>query len=98
MHAKKRSPWRRRRRQHGERRRHSRRRKRAARGQADEKAEELRREDYVNRVNRAYREMQDDNVALAEDLLHGCPPERSRLGVALRRAALQFGTPGPRSR
>src|SRR5262249_53006256 len=31
---------------------------------------------YVNRVNRAYREVQDDNVALAEDLLHGCDPKR----------------------
>jgi WD40 repeat protein len=41
-----------------------------------EEAEQLASEDYVNRVNRAYREMQDDNVALAEDLLHGCPPER----------------------
>ena len=41
-----------------------------------EKAELLAREDYVNRVNRAYREVQDDNVALAEDLLHGCPRER----------------------
>jgi WD40 repeat protein len=30
----------------------------------------------VNRVNRAYRELEDDNVALAEDLLHGCPAER----------------------
>jgi WD40 repeat protein len=54
-----------------------------ARGEAEvqerlalEKAELLAREDYVNRVNRAYREVQDDNVALAEDLLHGCPPER----------------------
>nr|WP_303652953.1 protein kinase [Paludisphaera mucosa] len=41
-----------------------------------EKAEQLAREDYVNRVGRAYRELQDDNVALAEDLLHGCAPER----------------------
>ena len=55
-----------------------------ARGEAEarrsgspvEKAELLAREDYVNRVNRAYREVQDDNVALAEDLLHGCAPER----------------------
>ena len=47
-----------------------------ARGEADERAEQLAREDYVNRVNRAYREVEDDNVALAEDLLHGCPPER----------------------
>src|SRR5262249_47065429 len=29
-----------------------------------------------NRVNRAYREVQDNNVALAEDLLHRCPIER----------------------
>jgi len=41
-----------------------------------DKAEQLAREDYVNRVNRAYREVQDDNVALAEDLLHGCDPKR----------------------
>ena len=41
-----------------------------------ERAELLVREDYVNRVNRAYLELADDNVALAEDLLHGCPPER----------------------
>src|SRR5262249_37085576 len=37
------------------------------------RAEALAREDYVNRVNRAYREVEDDNVALAESLLHGCP-------------------------
>jgi len=43
---------------------------------AIEKAELLAREDYVNRIDRAYREVQDDNVALAEDLLHGCPIER----------------------
>jgi WD40 repeat protein len=43
---------------------------------ANRRAEELTWEDYVNRVNRAYREVQDDNVALAEDLLHGCPIER----------------------
>jgi WD40 repeat protein len=41
-----------------------------------EKAELLAREDYVNRVNRAYREVQDGNIALAEDLLHGCDPKR----------------------
>ena len=39
-------------------------------------AEDLAWEDYINRVNRAYREVQDDNIALAEDLLHGCPIER----------------------
>jgi WD40 repeat protein/serine/threonine protein kinase/tetratricopeptide (TPR) repeat protein len=43
---------------------------------AVDKVEQLAREDYVNRVNRAYREVQDDTVALAEDLLHGCPSER----------------------
>jgi dipeptidyl aminopeptidase/acylaminoacyl peptidase len=55
----------------------------AARGEAEaqqrlalEKAELLAREDYANRVNRAYREVQDDNVALAEDLLHGCDLKR----------------------
>ena len=47
-----------------------------ARGEADAKAEQLAREDYVSRVDRAYREVEDDNVALAEDLLHGCPTER----------------------
>ena len=30
----------------------------------------------MNRVNRAYREIQDDNAALAEDLLHGCDTKR----------------------
>jgi WD40 repeat protein len=43
---------------------------------ANQRAEDLAWEDYINRVNRAYREVQDDNVALAEDLLHGCPIER----------------------
>jgi hypothetical protein len=54
-----------------------------ARGEAEtqkrralEKAEQLALEDYVNRVNRAYREVLDDNIRLAEDLLHGCPRER----------------------
>ena len=43
---------------------------------ANQRAEDLAWEDYINRVNRAYREVQDDNIALAEDLLHGCPIER----------------------
>jgi WD40 repeat protein/serine/threonine protein kinase len=43
---------------------------------ATERAEALAWEDYINRVNRAYREVQDDNIALAEDLLQGCPRER----------------------
>jgi WD40 repeat protein len=33
----------------------------------------LRRQDYVNRIALALREVQDDNVPLAEDLLQGCP-------------------------
>jgi WD40 repeat protein/serine/threonine protein kinase len=44
--------------------------------EANERAERLRREDYVNRVNIALREIQDDgNVALAERLLDGCPAD-----------------------
>ncbi len=43
---------------------------------ARDRAEALDRQDYINRVNRAYREVEDDNIALAEDLLHGCPQER----------------------
>jgi WD40 repeat protein/serine/threonine protein kinase len=46
------------------------------RRQADQRAEELAWEDYINRVNRASREVQDDNIALALDLLYGCPVER----------------------
>jgi WD40 repeat protein/serine/threonine protein kinase len=40
---------------------------------ANERAESLRRQDYVNRIALALREVQDDNVPLAEDLLQGCP-------------------------
>jgi hypothetical protein len=43
---------------------------------ANRRADELDWEDYINRVNRAYREIQDNNLALAEDLLHSCPTER----------------------
>jgi WD40 repeat protein len=43
---------------------------------ANQRTEELAWEDYINRVNRAYREVQDDNIVLAEDLLYGCPSER----------------------
>src|SRR5262249_44426135 len=43
---------------------------------ATKKAEDLAWEDYVNRLNRAYHEVQDDNIALAQDLLQGCPAER----------------------
>ena len=39
------------------------------------RAEDLRRQDYVNRVNLAHREVLDDNIALAEDLLEGCPAD-----------------------
>jgi WD40 repeat protein/serine/threonine protein kinase/tetratricopeptide (TPR) repeat protein len=41
----------------------------------DEKAEELRRRDYINRVNLAYRECQANNVAQALELLDGCPED-----------------------
>jgi WD40 repeat protein/serine/threonine protein kinase len=37
------------------------------------RAESLRRRDYINRVNLASREFLDDNAALAEQLLYGCP-------------------------
>jgi WD40 repeat protein/serine/threonine protein kinase len=43
--------------------------------EATERAENLRRQDYVNRVNLAQREVLDDNCALAEDLLEGCPTD-----------------------
>lgn len=44
--------------------------------EAAERAENLRRENYVNRVNIALREIQDDgNIDLAESLLNGCPAE-----------------------
>ena len=39
-------------------------------------AENLRRRDYVQRINLALREIQDDgNIALAERLLDGCPED-----------------------
>jgi WD40 repeat protein/serine/threonine protein kinase len=47
-----------------------------ARDAADQRADDLAWEDYINRVNRAYREVLEDNIALAEDLLHACPVER----------------------
>jgi eukaryotic-like serine/threonine-protein kinase len=40
-----------------------------------EKAESLRRRDAVSRVNLAYHEYLDDNVALADQLLVGCPSD-----------------------
>ena len=43
---------------------------------ASDRAESLAAQDYISRVDRAYREIQDGNKALAEDLLHGCPPAR----------------------
>jgi WD40 repeat protein len=46
------------------------------RAQAEElshRAEELRQRDYVSRVERANHEVLDDNMALAEELLDGCP-------------------------
>ncbi len=38
-------------------------------------AEELRHRDYVSRVERANHEVLDDNMALAEELLDGCPTD-----------------------
>jgi WD40 repeat protein/serine/threonine protein kinase len=47
-------------------------------GDANARAESLRRRDYINRVNLAYQEFIDDNSALAEQLLYGCPsPQRN---------------------
>ena len=43
--------------------------------EATQRAESLRRRDAVSRVNLAYREYVDDNVALADELLNGCPPD-----------------------
>ena len=43
--------------------------------EATERAESLRRRDAVSRVNLAYREYLDDNVALADELLDGCPAD-----------------------
>jgi WD40 repeat protein/tetratricopeptide (TPR) repeat protein len=40
---------------------------------ATERAEELRRQDYVSRVNLAFRECLDNNVTRAIELLDGCP-------------------------
>jgi len=42
---------------------------------ADERAELLRRQDYIGRVNLAYRECLDGNVARALELLRGCPED-----------------------
>ena len=44
-------------------------------GEAIAQAEALRRRDYVNRVNLAYREFLDDNAALAEQILYGAPSQ-----------------------
>ncbi len=41
--------------------------------QANERADSLRRRDYISRVNLANREFLDDNAGLAEQLLYGCP-------------------------
>jgi WD40 repeat protein/tRNA A-37 threonylcarbamoyl transferase component Bud32 len=38
-----------------------------------EMAEDLKRKDYIHRVNLAHGEIQDDNIVRAEDLLEGCP-------------------------
>jgi WD40 repeat protein/serine/threonine protein kinase len=41
--------------------------------EANQKADALRRQDYISRVNLAYRECLDNNVARALELLDGCP-------------------------
>jgi WD40 repeat protein/tetratricopeptide (TPR) repeat protein len=41
----------------------------------DDKAEAVRRHDYIGRVNLAYRECQANNVAQALELLDGCPDD-----------------------
>ncbi len=51
-----------------------------------EKAESLRRRDAVSRVNLAYREYLDDNVALADELLDWMPGRPPRVGMGLRPA------------
>jgi WD40 repeat protein len=43
--------------------------------EASRRAEDLRRKDYINRVNLAHVEALDDNIARAEDLLEGCPAD-----------------------
>ena len=53
-------------------------------GEANARAEALRRRDYVNRVNLAYREFLDDNAALAEQILYGCPVAAPELGMVAR--------------
>jgi eukaryotic-like serine/threonine-protein kinase len=42
---------------------------------AEDRAEVLRRRDATSRVNLAYREYLDDNVALGDELLDGCPDD-----------------------
>jgi eukaryotic-like serine/threonine-protein kinase len=42
---------------------------------ATEKAEALRRQDYISRVNLAYQECLDNNVTRALELLEGCPQD-----------------------
>ena len=41
--------------------------------ESKQRAETLRRRDYINRVNLAYREYLDDNAALSDQYLYGCP-------------------------
>jgi WD40 repeat protein/tRNA A-37 threonylcarbamoyl transferase component Bud32 len=43
--------------------------------EASQRAEELRRRDYISRVNLAHGEVLDDNIARAEELLGGCPTD-----------------------
>ena len=59
-------------------------------GRGHQRAESLRRRDAISRVNLAYREYLDDNVALADELLDGCPVDLRGLGVGLRPPAGPF--------
>lgn len=46
----------------------------ASAAEAKDRAVELERQLYINRVNRAHGELQENNVALADTLLDDCPP------------------------
>jgi WD40 repeat protein/tRNA A-37 threonylcarbamoyl transferase component Bud32 len=43
--------------------------------EANRRAEELRRRDYISRMNLAHSEVLDDNIARDEELLEGCPAD-----------------------
>ena len=60
--------------------------------EAQERAVDLNRQLYINRVNRAFGEWRENNVALAASLLEECPREPPRVGVVLLLAALPPGS------